>query len=97
MYNKIKILYSCMSNLENEISNHNHKTLHNSNKITDEDSKSCNCKSKASCPVYRECLTKGVVFIATVVHTNKKVIYIRSTGRQFKARLYEHGNPLEAQ
>ena len=65
-----------MSNLEKEISNHNHKTLQNSNKIIYEDIKSCNCRSKINCPVNGECLTKGVIYQATVVHKNKgKNIY----------------------
>ena len=35
---------------EKKTLNHNHKTLQNSNKIIDEDSKSCNCRSKANYP-----------------------------------------------
>ena len=88
--NTINISYSYMSNLEKEISNHNHKTLKNSNKITDEDSKSCNCRSKANCLFSGECLTKAVIYKTSVVHKNKEIIYIGSSGRQFKARFYEH-------
>ena len=77
-----------MSNLEKEI--YNHKTLQNSKKITDEDNKSCNCRSKANYSVNRECLNKGVICKATVVHKNEETVYIGLTGRQFKARFYEH-------
>ena len=91
----MKISYSCMSNLE-EISNHNQKTLQNSNKTTQEDIKSCNCRSKANCPVNRECLTKGVIYKATVMHKYKENVYIGSTGRQFKTRFYEHKQPFRS-
>ena len=35
------------------------------------------------------CLTKGVIYSATVKHNNQ-MIYFGSTGRQFKSRFYEH-------
>ena len=35
------------------------------------------------------CLTRGVIYKATVKH-NKDMSYIGSTGRQFKSRYYEH-------
>ena len=73
-----------MSNLEKELSYHNYKLLQNSNKTTEENNKFCNCKSKTNCPVNGECFTKGVIYIATVMHNNKENIYIGSTGRQFK-------------
>ena len=89
--NTIKISYSCMPNLEKEISNHNHKTLQNANKTSeDKDNKLCNCRVKSNCPVNGECLTKGVIYKATVSHDNNERIYIGSTGRQFKSRYYEH-------
>ena len=80
-----------MPNLEKEISNHNHKTLQNANKTSeDKDKKLCNCRVKSNCPVNGECLTKGVIYKATVSHENNERIYIGSTGRQFKSRYYEH-------
>ena len=89
--NTIKISYSCMPNLEQEISNYNHKTLQNSNEIVDDDKKFCNCRVKSNCPVNGKCLTKGVIYKAlTVSHKYKKKIYIGSTGREFKSRSYEH-------
>ena len=83
-----------MPNLEKELSNHNQKLLQNSNKTTEENSKLCNCRSKTNCPVNGECLTKVVIYKATVMH-NDKENYIGSTGRQFKSRFYEHNNPLK--
>ena len=88
--NTIKISYSCMSNLEKELSNHNQKLLQNSNDTTEKNRKLCNCRSKNNCPVKGECLTKGVIYKATVMYNKKEHIYIGSTGRQFKNRFYEH-------
>ena len=78
--------YSCVPNLENEISKHNHKTLQNSYDIVDDVRKLCRIKS--NCPVNGKCLTKGVIYKATVSHKNKKNIYKCSTGREFKFRYY---------
>ena len=36
------------------------------------------------------CLTRGVIYKATVKHENKGMSYIGSKGRQFKGRYYEH-------
>ena len=77
-----------MPNLEKELSNHNQKLLQN--ETTEENCKLCNCRTKNNCPVKGECLTKGVIYKATVMHNNKENIYIGSTGRQFKSRFYEH-------
>ena len=88
------MLLSCILNLENEISNHNHNALQNSNKTSNKDSKFFNCRSKANCPVNKEFLTKRVIYKATVSY--KKKIYIRPAGRQFKYIVYEYTQSLEA-
>ena len=49
-----------MSNLEKEFANHNQKRLQNSNETTEENIKSCNCRSQANGPINGECLTKGI-------------------------------------
>ena len=77
-----------MPNLEKELSNHNQKLLQN--ETTEENCKLCNCRTKNNCPVKGECLTKGVIYKATVMHNKKEYIYIGSTGRKFKSRFYEH-------
>ena len=79
-----------MPNQEKEISKHNQKTLQNSDVIDDDYRKFCNCRIKSNCPVKIKCLTKGVIYKATVSHKNKKHIYIGSTGREFKPRYYKH-------
>ena len=87
--NTMKISYSCMPNIESEISKFNHKVLdENRNKKRDE--KTCNCRTKHSCPVEGKCLTKSVIYRATVKHNNDEKHYIGSTGRNFKTRYNEH-------
>ena len=88
--NTIKISYSCMPSLERQITRHNHKVLSNNTTKPDNEKQRCNCKNKELCPVNRRCLTKGVIYKATVNHNNKQMTYIGSTGRQFKKRFYEH-------
>ena len=66
-----------MPNLENEISNHTHKTLKNSYDIFD-DRKLCNCTFKSNCPVNGNTSRK-----ATVSYKDKKNIFIGSTVREF--------------
>ena len=56
----------------------------------DDDNQSCNCRPKNNCPVDRNFLTKGVIYKANVEYRNKELIYIGSTGREFKKRFYEH-------
>ena len=45
---------------------------------------------KAKCLVNGDCLTKEVVYKATVVHQNKKMIKIVSAWRTFEERFYEY-------
>ena len=61
-----------MPNLEKEISNHNHKTLQNFNETADDNKKLCNCIVKYNYPLNGKCLTKGVIYKATVLYKNKE-------------------------
>ena len=60
-----------------------------SRKLNNEE-RTCNCKIKDDCPVNGMCLTRGVIYKATVKHENKNMSYIGSKGRQFKSGYYEH-------
>ena len=62
--NTIKIYYSCSLTWKRNVQPY-HKTLQNSNKTADEDSKPCNCKY--NCPFNGERLTKGVIYKATAI------------------------------
>ena len=65
--NTIKVSYSCLPNVKQTISNNNHRLLQlHRMKESSQDSKLCNCRQKSSCPLDGKCLTKCVVYKATV-------------------------------
>ena len=61
--NTVKISYSCMPNMQSILRAHNEAEL--AAKPSEEERK-CNCSKKGSCPLQNECLTKNVVYKATV-------------------------------
>ena len=61
--NNIKTSYSCMGNMATIISRHNAKIL---NPAPAEDPCTCNCRKPDTCPLSGKCLTKCVVYKATV-------------------------------
>ena len=68
--NTIKVSYSFLPNVKQTISNNNHRLLQlHRMKESSQDSKLCNCRQKSSCPLDGKCLTKCVVYKATVSET----------------------------
>ena len=55
--NTIKLSYSCMSNIKQNIVNHN-KTILSKEKIKEEQIKLCNCRNRTLCPLQGNCLKK---------------------------------------
>ena len=91
--NTIKVSYSCLPNVKQTISNNNHRLLQlHRMKESTQDSKLCNCRQKSSCPLERKCLTKCVVYKATVTETtwNNQETYIGLTENKFKTRFNLH-------
>ena len=90
--NTIKVSYSCMPNVNQTIRNHNKKLLqqHRNEKAPTETT--CNCRQKESCPLKGHCLTKCVVYKATVTETvtNKQETYVGLTENTFKTRYNQH-------
>ena len=85
--NAIKVSYSCLPNVEQTISNNNHRLLQlHRMKESTQDSKLCNCQQKKnSCPLDGKCLTKCVVYKATVTVTtsNNQETYVGLTENEF--------------
>ena len=79
-----------MSNFASQLTKHNQKILRDNNNSSITEDKTCNCREKNECPVNGTCLTRGVIYKATVRHNNKNMVYIGSTGRKFKTRYNEH-------
>ncbi|XP_033096832.1 uncharacterized protein LOC117101076, partial [Anneissia japonica] len=87
--NTIKISYSCMGNLKQNIDGHNKTTL--SLKTEQPKTKSCNCRIPNDCPMSGRCLNKSVVYQATVVANNKTdQTYAGLTENAFKIRYNNH-------
>ena len=82
--NTIKMSYSCLRNVKQTISNNNHRLLQlHRMKESTQDNKLCDCRQKKktnSCPLDDKCLTKCVVYKATVTETsNNQERYIGQT------------------
>ena len=91
--NTIKISYGCLPNVKQTISNNNHRLLQLLRmKESAQVSKLCNCRHKNSCPLDGKCLTKCVVYKATVTETtsNNQETYIGLTENEFKTRFNLH-------
>ena len=79
-----------MPNMAQLISRHNSKVKKQDQVRV---SPGCNCKrGVATCPLEGTCLTKGVVYGATVTKTSDQSTetYTGLTARRFKDRFYEH-------
>ena len=89
--NKIKLIYSCLTNVKQTIFNNNHRLLQlHRMKESTQDSKLCNCRQKNSCPLDGKCLTKCIVHKATVTTSNNQETYIRPRENEFKMRFNLH-------
>ena len=88
--NTLKLSYSCLPNMLRNIQNHN-KTLLKQHEASTGD-KECNCRKKDLCPLKGKCLTKCVVYKATVIETNTNTSrsYIGLTQNEFKTRYNQH-------
>lgn len=87
--NNLKVSYSCMPNMKSVINSHNKNIINSSN----EPSSKCNCVDKSKCPLNNECLTKNIVYKATVTtdlaNYNEKS-YIGICEGPFKLRYANH-------
>ena len=72
--NNLKVSYSCTTNMANIIKSHNQKIL-NENSTTSSEKK-CNYRNKNLCPLDGTCLTKNIIYEATVTTTsgNSRVV-----------------------
>ena len=90
--NTLKVSYSCTQNLENIIAGQNSKLL----STPPVDDKLCNCKKDSVCPLGGKCITKELVYQATVKQTDGTTnTYIGLTSTTFKARLGVHKNSFK--
>ena len=87
--NNLKVSYSCTTNMANIIKSHNLKILNENDEASDK--KKCNCRSKNLCPLDGACLTKNIIYEATVTTSSDNArIYIGMTEHEFKTRYNNH-------
>ena len=83
-----KVSYSCMKNMRSIIKSHNAKIIRKHTRT--ETGKKCNCRNKADCPLRGECLTKAVIYKASVSCNGVCKSYIGLSGGPFKERFRNH-------
>ena len=90
--NTVKVSYSCMPNIKSIISSHNRKTLDPKAPIPNENERTCNCIKKDQCPLQQKCLTKNVIYKATITTANPDTEkeYIGLCETTFKKRYANH-------
>ena len=89
--NTVKVSYSCMNNVKNIISKHNTRIIRKSQpQVTN--TTSCNCRNKETCPLQNKCMSKDIVYKATIstCNTNDTKHYIGMTSNTFKERYRNH-------
>jgi hypothetical protein len=90
--NNVKVSYSCMPNMSSIIASHNKKILGDDNIPT---VKTCNCNAENICPLDGKCLTKSIVYKATVQAGQSSHTYIGISSNTFKSRYATHKHTLK--
>ena len=91
----VKLGYKCMPNMASAVAMHNKKLLQEDQQ--DADLPGCNCQvGPAVCPVQGRCLTKSVIYRATVTETASGQVetYTGVTGNTFKSRYNGHNSDM---
>ena len=93
--NTLKLSYSCLPNVGNIIDGHNKKTRESNSKkeMQEHQLKTCNCRKANQCPLNGKCLTKSVIYKASVTTRDgneEARTYIGFTKNEFKERFNGH-------
>ena len=90
--NTVKLSYSCTKNVASIISGHNKRILRQATGERDEEQRMCSCRNKESCPLGNECLSKSIIYEATVTSKPEDVEkrYVGLCSTSFKERLALH-------
>ena len=86
--NTVKISYSTMPSVKSVIEADNKKKLNVTTKKENE--KKCSCPRNAICPLEGQCLSKNIIYQATVKSNDKEETYVGLTATNFKSRLANH-------
>ena len=88
--NNVKLSYSCMENMRSIITKHNVSLLKKHNDPAPTNERFCNCRNGTECPLDGKCLTKSIVYEATLKTSGDTFTYVGLTGDTFKARYSSH-------
>ena len=94
--NNTKVSYSCTRNISQIIKAHNSKVMNTH--TTPVNTKECNCRNQANCPLDNRCLTTGLIYQATVHSSNGRTeTYVGLTENSFKIRYNNHQSTFRHQ
>ena len=85
--NTLKLSYCCTTNMANIIKQHNSSILNNATKIQEP---TCNCRTKANCPLNGNCQVKCIVYKAAVITESESLVYYGASEGDFKMRYNNH-------
>ena len=89
--NTVKLSYSCMPSMSSVIASHNKKILTEElPQQTSEERRTCNCRTRETCPMDGNCLDESIIYKATVTTDEKASVYFGSTEMSFKQRYAGH-------
>ena len=88
--NNVKVSYGCMPSVGAIINGHNKKVLKECRPL---EKGECNCMEKGNCPLDGKCLTKGLIYEATIssdLRNYGQKVYHGITKDKFKLRYANH-------
>ena len=90
--NTMKISHSCWTNINNTISAHYSHAISNKTARKYVNAKTCNCRAPTNCPLDGKCLTKSIVYQATINNKTSSTTnyYVGLTENCFKTRYTNH-------
>ena len=89
--NTLKLSYSCMPSIGRIIKSHNKKILSGPQNDSNQ-TRNCSCRNREECPLQGQCLTRSIVYQATVTRAdnNRTESYVGITANDFKQRFNNH-------
>ena len=91
----LKLSYSCLPNVKQDINSHNNKLLKSDRNNETTANKNCSCTKNRECPLNKNCKQENVVYKATITSKEEEKIYVGSTGNSFKSRYNQHTHTLK--
>ena len=93
--NNVKLSYCTMPNIEAIITKHNRKLL--STLEPAQNTRNCNCRQRANCPLQGNCLVKSIIYKATVKTEGQEMFYLGCCEGEFKSRFNNHSQSFKKQ